>query len=395
MPTNRDQKYNPNLVFLSFIFFLVSFGVLAELWRLTYSPQRVLGLMAQIKSDSPVESSKEPLPTPFQEAPVPTTGAVIEPEPTPLISKPLEEVALPTEPILIPVKDSPLQTINVADPGVELALRNESQKLSISAQTSPPTASPILFPNATPAPQAPGTSNPVTEEPSSSPVVNDPIYGSSSTVPVTETSTSSQPNEGIAQKASDTLLSFFGINSDNADTTTIRATPKPVEGVVLADSSGEIVNNVLNNYKLSVSAAGTESVAIRRAGIAAVTSLPVTLSVNNISFKATLASGEQHQVTYYADSIVDTLITQHFISRVKPAKNRNLISSVGTKQLVRLTESNGELVYDMMTESRQYLFLVIPINVETRYFVSAEKKQIRLRTQSRLNQIFDMLSLEI
>jgi len=395
MPTNRDQKYNPNLVFLSFIFFLVSFGVLAELWRLTYSPQRVLGLMAQIKSDSPVESSKEPLPTPFQEAPVPTTGAVIEPEPTPLISKPLEEVALPTEPILIPIKDLPSQTINVVDPNVELALRNESQKLSISAQTSPPTASPILFPNATPAPQAPGTSNPVTEEPSSSPVVNDPIYGSSSTVPVTETSTSSQPNEGIAQKTSDTLLSFFGINSDNADTTTIRATPKPVEGVVLADSSGEIVNNVLNNYKLSVSAAGTESVAIRRAGIAAVTSLPVTLSVNNISFKATLASGEQHQVTYYADSIVDTLITQHFISRVKPAKNRNLISSVGTKQLVRLTESNGELVYDMMTESRQYLFLVIPINVETRYFVSAEKKQIRLRTQSRLNQIFDMLSLEI
>src|SRR3989344_2172003 len=395
MPTNRDQKYNPNLVFLSFIFFLVSFGVLAELWRLTYSPQRVLGLMAQIKSDSPVEASKEPLPTPFQEAPVPTTGAVIEPEPTPLISKPLEEVALPTEPILIPVKDSPLQTINVADPGVELALRNESQKLSISAQTSPPTASPILFPSATPAPQSPGTSNPVTEEPSSSTVVNDPIYGSSSTVPATDTSTSSQPNEGIAQKASDTLLSFFGINSDNADTTTIRATPKPVEGVVLADSSGEIVNNVLNNYKLSVSAAGTESVAIRRAGIAAVTSLPVTLSVNNISFKATLASGEQHQVTYYADSIVDTLITQHFISRVKPAKNRNLISSVGTKQLVRLTESNGELVYDMMTESRQYLFLVIPINVETRYFVSAEKKQIRLRTQSRLNQIFDMLSLEI
>ena len=395
MPTNRDQKYNPNLVFLSFIFFLVSFGVLAELWRLTYSPQRVLGLMAQIKSDSPVESSKEPLPTPFQEAPVPTTGAVIEPEPTPLISKPLEEVALPTEPILIPIKDLPSQTINVVDPNVELALRNESQKLSISAQTSPPTASPILFPNATPAPQAPGTSNPVTEEPSSSPVVNDPIYGSSSTVPVTETSTSSQPNEGIAQKTSDTLLSFFGINSDNADTTTIRATLKPVEGVVLADSSGEIVNNVLNNYKLSVSAAGTESVAIRRAGIAAVTSLPVTLSVNNISFKATLASGEQHQVTYYADSIVDTLITQHFISRVKPAKNRNLISSVGTKQLVRLTESNGELVYDMMTESRQYLFLVIPINVETRYFVSAEKKQIRLRTQSRLNQIFDMLSLEI
>ena len=395
MPTNRDQKYNPNLVFLSFIFFLVSFGVLAELWRLTYSPQRVLGLMAQIKSDSPVESSKEPLPTPFQEAPVPTTGAVIEPEPTPLISKPLEEVALPTEPILIPIKDLPSQTINVVDPNVELALRNESQKLSISAQTSPPTASPILFPSATPAPQSPGTSNPVTEEPSSSPVVNDPIYGSSSTVPVTETSTSSQPNEGIAQKTSDTLLSFFGINSDNADTTTIRATPKPVEGVVLADSSGEIVNNVLNNYKLSVSAAGTESVAIRRAGIAAVTSLPVTLSVNNISFKATLASGEQHQVTYYADSIVDTLITQHFISRVKPAKNRNLISSVGTKQLVRLTESNGELVYDMMTESRQYLFLVIPINVETRYFVSAEKKQIRLRTQSRLNQIFDMLSLEI
>src|SRR3989344_7788902 len=128
-----------------------------------------------------------------------------------------------------------------------MVLRNESQKLSNSAQTSPPTASPILFPNATPAPQAPGTSNPVTEEPSSSPVVNDPIYGSSSTVPVTETSTSSQPNEGIAQKTSDTLLSFFGINSDNADTTTIRATPKPVEGVVLADSSGEIVNNVLRS----------------------------------------------------------------------------------------------------------------------------------------------------
>src|SRR3990167_8202640 len=402
MPTNRGQKYNSNLIFLSFIFFLVSFGVVAELWRLTYSHQRVLGLMAQTKDDSSVGSGKEPLPTPFQEAPIPATGAVIQPEPTESVSRPPEEVAPPGEPILIPIKDLPSQTINVVDPNVELALRNESQKLSISVvtlaptqQTSPFTASPILFPNATPAPQAPGTSNPVTEEPSSSPVVNDPIYGSSSTVPVTETSTSSQPNEGIAQKTSDTLLSFFGINSDNADTTTIRATPKPVEGVVLADSSGEIVNNVLNNYKLSVSAAGTESVAIRRAGIAAVTSLPVTLSVNNISFKATLASGEQHQVTYYADSIVDTLITQHFISRVKPAKNRNLISSVGTNQLVRLTESNGELVYDMMTESRQYLFLVIPINVETRYFVSAEKKQIRLRTQSRLNQIFDMLSLEI
>lgn len=403
MPTNRGQKYNSNLIFLSLIFFLVSFGVLAELWRLTYSHQRVLGLMAQIKDDSSVGSGKELQLTPLQEVPTPTTAAVIQPEPTQQISRPPEEVTLPTEPILIPIKDAPSQTINVVDPSVELALRNESQKLSISVvtippteQTSPSTVSPILFPSATPVPQAPGTSSPVTEEPSSSIVVNDPIYGSSSTtVPNDSSSPATQTSTGIAKTASDTLLSFFGINSDNADTTTTRATPKPVEGVALADSSGEIVNNVLNDYKLSVSAAGTESIAIKRGGIAAVTSLPIRLSVNNISFSATTSTGEK-PVTFYADSVVDTLITQRFISRVKPAKNSTLISTANTDKLVKLMERNGELVYEIVGESNQYLFLIFPVKVTTTYDVTATNvKQIRLRTQSRLNQIIDILSLEI
>ncbi|OGK14581.1 hypothetical protein A3H80_03450 [Candidatus Roizmanbacteria bacterium RIFCSPLOWO2_02_FULL_37_19] len=448
---NKTIFSDKNLLIIISIVFVVLIANITKIFTFEQSKTKILGLLTQNSSQitQPTQPPPQDIQEPTQPLVAPTSTPQLFPSPTPIPAIPTEPPVYNTQPtptltptptitetVLVQARQDSSQLVNISDPNVELNLTNTNEQLVIIAtntststqttnqtttqtttSTSQPTyrdlitVSQTTTSNQTNISPTPIVSNNTASDPNArlldtnstdSQIVTviDDIYVEDSPNIFdfgTNDQSSSTEDKNIIQQTTDSILSLFGIGeSTNVTSSPIAQTSNQnqLQGVELVDESEIIVNSILNAHKLQVAAVGEQSVSIKRAEVAAITTLPVKLSVNNVSFKVETSAGER-QVTYFADSIVDTLQIQHFIDNVKPTTNVKLSDSAQTDKLIKLSELNGELVYEIIGETRQYLFLIIPINVNRGYIVSAEVKQIRGFQQSTKDRILDMLSLEI